>query len=114
MSPIGFYNGMISGHRNMFLSSSVAVIMIGLSNKFKDNTFRLVMKSLSSVIFLLSIFIAYKTNEDFLFYLDNVNKEEIPGYINLESWRMWPYIGYTYAFILTVIALLFIYRRIVL
>ena len=36
-NPHAVYNGLISGQRNMFLTSSIAVAMVGFSNTFKEN-----------------------------------------------------------------------------
>lgn len=40
INPQSVYNGMISGQRNMFLSSSLAIAIIGFSNSFKNNKIR--------------------------------------------------------------------------
>jgi Na+/proline symporter len=110
-NPHTVYNGMISGQRNMFLSSSVAVALIGFSNIFKDENVRLCVKILGTVIFIISICIGLKATDDFLFYLNN-NKDEFPSYIPIDSWYSWKYISYIYSALLICVAMLFLMKKI--
>jgi len=111
INPQSVYNGMISGQRNMFLSSSLAIAIIGFSNSFKNNKIRWVTKLVGASIFLLSILIGIGAAQDFSFYLESV-KEDPPENIAFENWHRWPYISYVYSCILVIIASLFFFRKI--
>ena len=110
-NPQAAYNGMQSGQRQMFLSSSLALAMIGFSHNFKNKSFVWIVKVISMGMLILSIFIGLRTSNDFDFYLDNV-KGGFPDYIPLESWRNWRYVSYTYSVFIMVIGLLFFIRQI--
>lgn len=110
MNPQSVYNGLVSNQRNMFLTSSVAVAMIGFSNKFDNKNVRLAMKSLSLLIFIISIVIGLKSNYEFTYYLDN-NKIEGAN-VAVDSWRSSIYITIAYVCIIGAAALAFILNRI--
>ena len=97
---------MISSQRNMFLSSSLAVVLIGFIHKFSNKNVRGVFTFLASSIILLSIRIGLKSVEEFNFYLDHV--EDLPAYVPVESWRSSQYNIYVYIFILGLIFLTFV------
>ena len=50
-NPQTAYNGLISGQRNMFLSSSVAVVIIGFSNTFDSPVVQFAVKLMGAFIF---------------------------------------------------------------
>ena len=110
INPQSVYNGMISGQRNMFLSSSLAIAIIGFSNTFKDKRIMWVTKLVGASIFLLSILIGVGAAQDFSFYLESV-KEDPPENIAFEGWSRWPYVSYIYSFFLVIIACLFFFRK---
>ena len=112
VNPQSVYNGTISQQRNMFLSSSVAIAVIGFSNNFKVKSVRYLVKTLGALIFLISVFIGIKASNDLIHYLDN-NKEQIPDFVNTKGWREISYVSYVYALILLVIAGLFLSNRII-
>jgi hypothetical protein len=112
-NPQSVYNGMISGQRNMFLSSSLAVAMIGFSDKFDNKFITWLTKLVGSFIFILSIIIGLSTANDYTFYLDNINTDDLPSYIPLENWYRWSYISYIYSLFMTVIGGLYIIRKII-
>jgi uncharacterized membrane-anchored protein len=105
-NPHTAYNGVVSGQRNMFLSSSLAVVMIGFANNFESNLVKYTVKTLGLFIFLLSIFIGMKATYEFHYYLDYY-KGKLPEHIPVESWYMWSYVAYTYTFILLFVAVMF-------
>ena len=111
INPQSVYNGMISGQRNMFLSSSLAIAIIGFSNTFKDKRIRWVTKFVGASIFILSILIGIGAAQDFSFYLEKV-KEDPPDNIAFEGWSRWPYVSYIYSCFLVIIASLFFFRNI--
>ena len=109
MNPQSVYNGLVSNQRNMFLTSSVAVAMIGFSNKFENKNVRLILKILSLFIFVISIVIGLKSNYEFTYYLDN---NEIEANVAVDSWRSSIYITIAYVFIISAAALAFVMNRI--
>jgi hypothetical protein len=109
-NPQAVYNGNMSGQRNMFLSSSLAAVMIGFSSKFENKTRALFVKLLGALIFFISIYIGFSTNYDFRFYLDKM-KGELPDYIPVENWYNWTLVVYTYTIIIFVIGSLFLFKN---
>ena len=109
-NPYTAYNGMLSSQRNMFVSSSLAVILIGFSQKYKKETFRVAASVVASGIILLSIYIGFKSIYDFEYYLDNI---KVPSYIPIDSWRTWKYVVYIYSFVLISIFSRFLYKSII-
>lgn len=110
-NPHTAYNGLISGQRNMFLSSSVAVVMIGFSGKFKSKTVKYVLRGLSSLIFFISIMIGMQAERDFKFYLEK--NPELPEHIPVEQWKNWIYISYLYCTILIIVGMVFVFTNII-
>lgn len=111
-SPQSVYNGLISGQRNMFLSSSLAAIMIGFSDKFENKNVIRIVKVMGLLIFALSIAIGYLSNNDFLYYLDRV-KDDLPDYIPINTWYYWCYVSYIYTTIILIIGLLYLFRKVI-
>ena len=68
-NPNTVYNGMMSGQRNMFLSSSIAIVMFGFSNNFKNHLLRWTVKLISMGIFILSCYIGITASNEFMYYL---------------------------------------------
>ena len=110
-NPHSVYNGAISGQRNMFLSSSLATIMIGFSHNFKNKDTILFVKLIGLCIFALSIVIGLLSNNDFRFYLDKV-KNELPEYVPIDNWYAYSNIVYIYTFLIAIIIVLFLIRDI--
>ena len=111
-NPHTVYNGLISGQRNMFLSSSLAIALIGVSAIFKNTKIQIIIKILGAVVFMLSIIIGLAASDDFRYYLDN-NKEQFPSYIPLNNWYKWSYVSYIYSFIIICVASLFLINQII-
>jgi len=112
-NPQSVYNGMMSGQRNMFLSSSLAIAMIGFSNKFDNKYITWFTKIIGSFIFILSIVIGLSTANDYTFYLNKLNTDDIPSYIPLDNWYRWSYILYIYCLFIGIIGGIYIIRKIV-
>lgn len=110
-NPHSVYNGAISGQRNMFLSSSLATIMIGFSHNFKNKDTVIFVKLIGLCIFALSIVIGFLTNYDFRFYLDKM-KNEMPEYVPIDNWYTYSFIVYIYTFLIAIIIVLFLLRDI--
>ena len=110
-NPQAVYNGLISGQRNMFLSSSVAIVMIGFSNSFKNTIIRLSIKLCGLFILILSIFIGMRATNDFNFYIKH-NENKLPNDIPVSNWLHWSYVTYIYCGILIYLVSLLLFRKI--
>lgn len=84
-TPQSVYNGALSGQRNMFLSSSIALVVAAFSDRFESKPAELVVNILAFLIFCLSIFIGYTSRDAFRFYLDTV-KDRLPDYVPVKKW----------------------------
>ncbi len=111
-NPHTVYNGVVSGQRNMFLSSSLAIVMIGFANNFESTLVKYTIKTLGLFIFVLSIFIGIKATYEFQYYLDYY-AGQLPEHIPLESWYRWSYVSYAYTFILLFVAVMFFSSKII-
>jgi hypothetical protein len=110
-NPHTVYNGMLSGYRNMFLSSTVAVALIGFSEKFKNPRFKMLISILGGSVLFLSLYICFLISNDFKYYLDSF-KGEFPEHIPTEQWRMHFNVGYVYGAILIILGCGFFVRKI--
>lgn len=107
-NPHTVYNGMISSLRNMFLASSIAIVVIGLSNRFYN--YRNIIKLIAIVIFMLSIYIGIKTVNDFNYYLER-EKGSLPTYIPYDSWISWKYVVYIYILLLILLLVIILLKN---
>lgn len=108
MNPQSVYNGFVSNQRNMFLSSSLAVVIIGFSNKFENKNVRILIKIMSLLVFAISIFIGLKANYELNYYLDN---NDISDKIPTDSWRQTCQVTNLYVFVLLVTSIAFLFNR---
>tara|TARA_A100001015_G_C14606032_1_gene562304 strand:+ start:305 stop:565 length:261 start_codon:yes stop_codon:yes gene_type:complete len=86
--------------------------MMGLSKQFEDQNLKNSVICLASLLFLVSIHIAQKAKQDFIFYLNNV-KDTLPSYVPVKSWYEWTYINNFYIFtnfIFFILTILSIFR----
>lgn len=97
-SPQSAYNGMMSGHRNMFLLSSVGIAMVGFV-KDKSKVFSFI----AFTIFIFAAIIGIKSSLDFDEYIkrNNFPKESY----NYESWKSWKYLGFAFAIFLIILGI---------
>jgi hypothetical protein len=100
-NPQSTYNGMMSGQRNMFLLSSVAIAMYGFVSKYKTKTS--IFTYLSVLLLVMAAVIGISASCDFEYYLNHVGV--LPDCYNITQWRKWKYIGYIYGIFLFVLAL---------
>jgi hypothetical protein len=109
-NPYTVYNGMVSGYRNMFLSSTVAIGLIGFSQKFKNPRMQFLVSIIGGIIFFLSLFIAYITTSEmkqFLFH----NEDKLLDYnINPELWKNYFYVAYIYGLVLLLLGVGYLIR----
>ncbi len=109
-NPHTVYNGALSGQRNMFLTTSIAVAIIGFSKGLKTPLARVIVQILAIAIFFMSIAIGFKSMIDFRYYLDNMTGP-IPEHIPINNWYNWTYISIAYICILVSIIGIFIFDK---
>ncbi len=110
-NPHAVYTAMTSGYRNMFLSSTVAMGLIGFSERFKNPKFKFGISVLGGIVLFLSLYISLLTANDFKYYLDEFDGL-FPDHIPVKQWRMHFYIGYVYGAILLILAFGFFMKKI--
>lgn len=104
-NPQSVYNGFMSGMRNMFLLSSVAIAMFG----FLKNHNMLFMIS-AAFIFFFAAYIGINVALDFQHYLKS-NEFPKESY-RYEQWKKWSYTCYVYAVFLVLLGFILLYTRI--
>ena len=109
-NPYSVHSTMISSQRNMFLTSSIAISLIGFSDTFKDKHIIYYIKILGLVIFTISIYIGITASNEFTYYLDN--NKNLPDDIPIKSWRRWKYVNYVYTCLLSLIIFILINKKI--
>lgn len=99
-NPQSVYNGMMSGHRNMYLLSSVAIAMIGFVTRYNNILFNLC----ASFIFIIAAYIGINSTLDFNYYLKNNN---IPAdTYRYSSTNPWSHVAFIYAFFLILLSII--------
>ena len=94
----------------MFLSSTVAVALIGFSEKFKNPRFKMLTSLLGGSVLFLSLYMSIIVSNDFRHYLDSFDGK-FPEHIPVEQWKMHFYVGYFYAAILLIMGSGFFIRK---
>lgn len=109
MSNYTVLNSQHSALRNMFLTSSVGIAVIGFSNIFQ-NKYADTMKIIGTLVLLYSMFTGIICSYQFSSYLkgDKCTDSEC------KQWNIWVYMGYIYAIIVLAIIVLFSYRKLLL
>ena len=107
-NPHAVYNGALSGQRNMFLTSSIAVAIIGFSKGLRTPLASTIVQILAIAIFVMSISIGVKSLLDFRHYLDEVGND-MPGHIPIDNWYSWTYVNIAYICILVFSISLFLF-----
>ena len=96
---IGFLNFYMSAIRNMFLTSSIAIAMLGFSDKFTSSN-KIMITYISVGIVCLSIFLGYKSTKIFNIMMkkalsESKDYDKSQKEIFNES-KVWPVIAYVY------------------
>lgn len=102
---IGYLNFYMSALRNMFLTSSIAVGMVGFGDKFND-TNKFLIKSIAFGIILLSIGFGLKSTSDFSLMLKKNSELKNLSPVEeelLKQSKEWPLFAYTYITFLSII-----------
>jgi hypothetical protein len=115
INPQTAYNGMISGQRNMFLSSSIAFVILGFSEKFIHERTHLLVQLFGLGLLLLSIYIGFKSNHDMFMVVDFLKKEETideEKHFILDQALSWKWVVYAYSRMLVLLIIIYAFRKI--
>ena len=99
---LNFY---MSALRNMFLTSSIAIAMIGFSERF-ENSRKLIINVIALSVVALSIFFGVKATEDFKLLLKReIGKDGLTetDKLLISQASEWPICAYAYISMLSVI-----------
>ena len=102
---IGYLNFYMSALRNMFLTSSIAVGMVGFSDKF-DDTNKFLIKTIAFGIIIISIGFGLKSTANFKLMIQNNLQMKNLSPVEIELIRQsqdWPIYAYTYITFLSII-----------
>ena len=108
-NPQTFMNSYLSAMRNTIITLTLGIGIFGFSKTFKNKKSELIMRTLSLVMYLYSLALCINSNLMFRKYLESLNEEQIkefPPYINLEYWRAYEVLGWTFSAILILLIFL--------
>lgn len=109
MSSLGnvqsYYNGYISACRNIFLTSSVAIILYGFSNSFKTSSSISVVRFSSTFVFLFALLYGFTTVLGMFRYIKEIEKsnEPLSAAVQLDLWRTNAYLVSSYLVLLLIL-----------
>jgi len=109
INPQLAYDGMLAGQRNMFLTSSIGITIIGFSDRIKDKKSKLILEIFGITLFFLSIVIGIKTNRDYDNVLKLYEKNREKSKLNIKEWHHWTWI--INIFIIMSVLLIIIYAK---
>lgn len=115
INPQTAYNGMISGQRNMFLSSSIAFVILGFSEKFTNERTHFLVQLFGLGLLVLSIYIGFSSNHDMFMVVDFLKKEETidkEKHFILEQALSWKWVVYAYSIMLVLLIIIYAFRKI--
>jgi ABC-type Fe3+ transport system permease subunit len=108
-NPQSFMNGYLSAMRNSIITVSLGVAIYGFSRSFKKINSRKIMKNLSVLVYFFSFLIILNSNLLLRQYLNTITEEEkneMPNYIDLNTWKRYEYLGWFLNVIVFVIVFL--------
>jgi hypothetical protein len=114
INPQTAYNGMISGQRNMFLSSSIAFVILGFSDSFKHRRTHFIIQLFGLGLLFLSIYIGLKANYNLELIINNMDKKNINKTLEniLNEFLSWKWVVYIYAIMLILLIIMYTIRKI--
>ena len=110
---VSFLNFYMSALRNMFLTSSIAIGMIGFSDRFKANN-KLLVLIVATFVIVLSISFGLHATNNFIVMLKKASSEKSMSSLDAEllaQSKQWPLFAYFYSGFLTLILLAFIIKH---
>ena len=107
MDPQAVYNGFASMFRNMLISMTASVALIGFSEKFE--LMAPVVRMIGFTGMTISAFIGLKTYRDFLDYINSID-DEVPM---AKRWRTWAYTSLFYSALIFTLAVIYLFRKVI-
>jgi len=117
-NPQAVINGFYSSSRNVFLTVSIGIAMYGFSSSFKLGVSQHGVKDISLLIFIFSFMLGVNNVLLFNKYIKGLEKEkasgeELPLYIDLNSWKRFLYIKIYFILLVSCIIIAGIVRLII-
>ena len=106
MDPQAVYNGFASMFRNMLISMTASIALIGFSEKFE--LMAPVVRMIGFTVMMIAAFIGFKTYRDFLDYINSI-ESEVPI---AKRWRTWAYTSLFYSAIIFTLAVIYLLRKV--
>ena len=115
-NPQQAYADMLSGQRNMFITTALGVTILSLSEKIKGNNMSLIMNLLGGLIVAFSMFIGIRTTNEFDYLIETYKhsyskNHSMDKYEKLVINRLlsnlghWKWANYAYIVLFTTLAL---------
>jgi len=105
MNHQAVYNGFASMFRNMLVSMTVAITLIGFSEKF--DLMAPVVRLIGFTCMVIAAFIGFKTYRDFLDYIKTIESE----FPMARKWKTWAYVTLFYTVIILMLSLIYLFRK---
>ena len=107
MNHQAVYNGFASMFRNMLVSMTVAITLIGFSEKFE--LMAPAVRMFGFMAMIIAAFIGFKTYRDFLDYIKSIESE----FPMARKWKTWAYVTLLYTVIILMLSLIYLFRKVI-
>ena len=107
MNHQAVYNGFASMFRNMLVSMTVAITLIGFSEKFE--LMAPVVRMIGFMAMIIAAFIGFKTYRGFLDYIKSIESE----FPMARKWKTWAYVTLIYTVIIFILSLIYLFRKVI-
>ena len=107
MDPQAVYNGFASMFRNMLISMTASIALIGFSEKFE--LMAPVVRIIGFMGMVIAAFIGFKTYRDFLDYVKSIESE----FPMARKWKTWAYVTLLYTVIILMLSLIYLFRKVI-
>ena len=107
MNHQAVYNGFASMFRNMLVSMTVAITLIGFSEKFE--LMAPVVRIIGFMAMIIAALIGFKTYRDFLDYIKSIESE----FPMARKWKTWAYVTLLYTVIIFILSLIYLFRKVI-
>ena len=107
MDPQAVYNGFASMFRNMLISMTASIALIGFSEKFE--LMAPVVRIIGFMGMVIAAFIGFKTYRDFLDYVKSIESE----FPMARKWKTWAYVTLLYTLIIFILSLIYLFRKVI-
>ena len=107
MNHQAVYNGFASMFRNMLISMTASIALIGFSEKFE--LMAPVVRIIGFMGMVIAAFIGFKTYRDFLDYVKSIESE----FPMARKWKTWAYVTLLYTVIIFILSLIYLFRKVI-